>query len=195
MCKKLWASSKTAIVLYARKKSLRRRSRLGAVSVCEMPLSRGGCHSASPGRASSGCFLQALGWPASRKPVLRWGVCGERNRSFPAEWACCSALPVCVEFRWEGKKVFLLANGFLTTINLGVWAISIMFPPINVLSGKRSGHTVCKAEFTVTWEGGGKGTLSEAQIIFCDVKKTPNTSEHAEQNLIWRFMGSCSYQA
>lgn len=105
---------------------------------------------------------------ASQKAALSWGFHEEReNRSFPAEWACCSALPVCVEFRWEGERVLLLAGGFLTTINLGVWAINIMFPPITVsLPGKHSGHTVCKAEFMVTLVGGGGFVWSLNKLLW-----------------------------
>lgn len=136
------------------------------VSVCEMPLSRGVCHSASPCHASSGLFPQAPGCcqavasKSKARPVsgISWR---KRNRSFPAEWACCSALPVCVEFRWGGERVLLVAGGFLTTINLGVWAINIMFPPITVcLPGKCSGHTVCKAEFTrIEGDFSGRGSF------------------------------------
>lgn len=94
------------------------------------------------------------------------------NKNFPTEWACCTALPVCVEFRWERKRVYLLASAFLTTINLGVRAINIMFPPIHVsLAGKCSWQTESKAEFAVTVVGRARGALSEGQITFCDLKK------------------------
>lgn len=167
---------------------------LGMMLVCEMSLSCGVCHSASPLHASSGLFLWCWkrGWGKGKsKASSAFGVSWKRETSFPAEWACCTVLPVCVEFRWERKRVYLLASAFLTTINLGVWAINIMFPPIHVsLAGKCSWQTESKAEFAVTVVGRAGGALSEGQITFCDLKKTP--LEHAEQNLTLRFTGSYS---
>lgn len=85
----------------------------------------------------------------------------KRKSCFPAEWACCSALPVCAEFRWESKRVFLLLGGVLTTINLGVWVINITFPPTHGSpTGRRSGHAGCTAELLVTLAGGRRESFA-----------------------------------
>lgn len=202
MCNKLWECSKTVIVLYDRKKSLIRWWCTLWCYCVKCPLLVG-CvtgHLYVMGPQGSSCRCPDAGWVAQvaaadksksgSVPGISWR---ERNWSFHAEWACCSALLVCMEFRWEIERFFLLPSGFLTTINLSGRAINIKFPPVTVsLSCKCSGQTVRKAEFMATLAGGGKGGFvwSPNNLLWFKKKKP---SEHAEQNLILRFKGSFSY--
>lgn len=167
MCNKLWDYSKTVIVLYARKKSLVRwwcTSWCYCVK-CSLLMECVAGHPHVTGPRGSSRRRPGAGWAAqvaaaaeSKAGSVLEILWRERNGSFRAEWACCSALLVCMEFRWETERFFLLPSGFFTTINLSVWAINIMFPPIAVsLSCKCSGQTVRKAEFTATLAGMGKG--------------------------------------
>lgn len=175
MCKKLWNSSKRALCFIPKRSSdiahvhamlLRVKCPLvvGCVAVhplVTLPWDASSRRCPAADRAAE----VAVAGKSEASSVL--GISWRKANSFPAEWACCSALPMCEEFRWEGKRVFLLAGGFLTTINLGVWAISIMFPPIAVsLAGKCSGHTVCKAEFMVTLAGGGRFVWSQNNLLW-----------------------------